>query len=134
MKKLIVLVLILVGFKSFSQELYSLDSIQPDSNNFENIYIKKLISDEEQTSFLIWVKESVKAHYHAVHSESILILEGKARMTVNGEERIVQAGDFMNFPKGMVHSVLEVMSEKPLKVLSIQCPEFLGKDRIFVNP
>lgn len=124
----------ILGLGSFSQELFRLDSIQPDSNSFENIYIKKLISDEEQTSFLIWVKDSVKAHYHAVHSESVLILEGKARMTVNGEERIVQAGDYMNFPKGMVHSVLDVISDNPLKVLSIQCPEFLGKDRIFVNP
>jgi quercetin dioxygenase-like cupin family protein len=134
MKAISLIVFLILGLSSFSQELFKLDSIQPDSNNYENIYIKKLVSDEEQSSFLIWVKDSVQAHYHAIHSENVLILAGKARMTVNGEEQVAEAGDFMNFPKGMVHAVLEVVSDEPLKVLSIQCPEFFGKDRIFVHP
>ena len=134
MKSFALITFLIIGLNSFSQELFKLDSIQPDSNNYDNIYIKKLVSDEEQTSFLIWVKDSVKAHYHAVHSESVFILKGSARMTVNGVEQLVEAGDFMNFPKGIVHAVLEVVSDEPLKVLSIQCPEFFGKDRIFVHP
>ena len=41
-------------------------------------------------------------------------------------------GDYLNFPKNVAHAVLEVISRKPLKVVSVQSPKFEGKDRIFV--
>lgn len=115
-----------------AQTHLSLKDVEPDED-YENIHIKKISDDKEQTTFIIWVKKNVKAHYHAVHSENIYILEGKGRMVVDGKEIEIKAGDYLNFAKGKVHAVLEVTSRRPLKVISVQSPQFLGKDRIFVE-
>ena len=132
MKFIVVLLLSFAGTQVLGQTHLDLKEVEPDSA-YENIYIKKISDDQEQTSYVIWVKQNVKAHYHATHSENIYVIEGKARMVVDGQEITIQAGDYLNFPKGKVHAVLEVTSGKPLKVLSIQSPKFNGKDRIFVE-
>lgn len=62
------------------------------------------------------------------------MIEGKAEMTLNDSTFVVEKGDYLNISKGSVHSVNKVFGRKPLKVLSIQSPEFKGKDRIFVEP
>ena len=82
---------------------------------------------------MIWVKEGVKAHYHAVHSENIVVLEGEAMMSLGDDLFMIKKGDFVNIPKGTVHSVTQILSDEPLKVLSIQSPYFDGTDRIFVE-
>ena len=61
-----------------------------------------------------------------------MVIEGRALMTLDNEELEIKAGDFINIPKGTNHSVLEILSEVPLKVLSIQSPYFDGADRIFL--
>ena len=109
-----------------------LKEIQP-SVEFENIHVLKLNSDSAQTSFVIWVKKAVKAHYHAFHTENIYVLDGKAEMTLNDTTFMVRKGDYLNIPKQSIHSVNKVYGRKPLKVLSIQSPEFKGKDRIFIE-
>lgn len=109
-----------------------LKEIQPNAE-YENIHVQKLNSDSVQTSFVIWIKKAVKAHYHAFHTENIYVIEGRAEMTLNDSTFIVRKGDYLNIPKGSIHSVTKVYGKKPLKVLSIQSPEFKGKDRIFVE-
>jgi len=113
------------------QTFKQLDTIQPGIE-YENIYVRKLAEDSLQSTFIIWVKKDVKAHYHKEHTENIVILEGKAEMTFNGEKIIVKKGDYLNIPKGTHHSVDKILSRKPLKVLSIQAPNFDGKDRILL--
>jgi len=106
-----------------------LNKIQPHED-YDNILVKKLQSDRHASSFLIWVKNEVKAHRHVVHSEHVYILSGTGTMLVGDEEKNIKSGDMVYIPENMVHSV-KVTSEDPLKVLSIQSPEFLGKDRVF---
>ncbi len=123
-----------VFFTSFAgaQTHINIKDIKPDKD-FDNIHIKKISDDEEQTTFVIWVKKSVKAHYHAVHSENIYVVEGKGKMTVDGKEIEIGPGDYLNFYKKVPHAVLEVTSKKPLKVISVQCPQFKGEDRVFIE-
>lgn len=116
----------------YGQTESQLKEIQPHAE-YENIHVQKLNSDSAQTSFVIWIKKAVKAHYHAFHTENIYVIEGKAEMTLNDNTFIVRKGDYLNIPKGSIHSVTKVYGKKPLKVLSIQSPEFKGKDRIFVE-
>jgi mannose-6-phosphate isomerase-like protein (cupin superfamily) len=116
----------------YAQTESQLKEIQPNAE-YENIHVQKLNSDSAQTSFVIWIKKAVKAHYHAFHTENIYVIEGKAEMTLNDSTFIVRKGDYLNIPKGSIHSVTKVYGKKPLKVLSIQSPEFKGKDRIFVE-
>ncbi len=133
MRIIVLLSYLIIGVSALSAQTHlSLKDIEPDED-YENIHVKKISDDEEQTTFIIWVKKNVKAHYHAVHSENIYVLEGKGKMVVDGKEIEIKAGDYLNFAKGKVHAVLEVTSRKPLKVISVQSPQFLGKDRIFVD-
>lgn len=115
-----------------SQTHKSLDDYQPTAE-FENVHVLKIAEDDHQSSYIIWVRDSVPEHYHASHTENIVVISGKAKMTLNGEEKIIKKGDYINIPEGTKHSVVEVYSHKPLKVLSTQTPIFDG-DRIFTKP
>jgi len=101
------------------------------TEDYENIHVQKLYSDELASSFVIWIKESVRLHQHAVHTEHVYILAGKATMRLGEETLEVRKGDVVMIPPGTPHAV-EVKG-KLLKVLSVQSPEFKGKDRIFLD-
>ena len=116
----------------YAQTESQLKEIQPNAE-YENIHVQKLNSDSAQTSFVIWIKKAVKAHYHAFHTENIYVIEGKAEMTLNDSTFVVRKGDYLNIPKGNIHSVTKVYGKKPIKILSIQSPEFNGKDRIYIE-
>ncbi|WP_286234997.1 cupin domain-containing protein [Thalassotalea sediminis] len=99
---------------------------------FDNLYVKPLGTNEHTSSYAIFIKKEVKPHYHAHHTELVYILAGSAQFTLEQVTTNVKAGDFIRILPGKVHSV-NVTSLKPLKVLSIQTPEFHGKDRVFVT-
>lgn len=109
----------------------SLHNIEPTAE-YDNIHVVKLHSDPLVSSFVIWVKKEVKLHKHADHSEHVLILDGSGSMTLGDENLTLEKGLMIYIPKGTPHSVA-VTSKSPLKVLSIQAPEFKGKDRIMLK-
>jgi len=115
-----------------AQHTYHIPSVQPAETSFENIHVLPLESDSLTSSFIIWVKSEVRAHYHRYHTEQVIVLEGEGIMQLGGKSLKVVAGDFITIPKNTVHSV-QTTSEQPLKVLSIQSPRFTGEDRIFVD-
>lgn len=121
-----------LGSVSFAQTHKSLNDYQPTAE-YENIHVLKIADDVHESSYIIWVRDSVSEHYHASHTENIVVISGKAKMTLNGEEVIIKKGDFLNIPEGTKHAVTEVLSHKPLKVLSTQAPIFKGQDRIFTK-
>lgn len=132
MMKWFVIVLLQLSFKLYAQELKELDTIQP-SSSYENIHVRKIADDPLQSSFVIWVKDHVKAHYHADHTENIYVIDGKAEMLLGSETIEIKKGDYINIPKKTPHAVTKVLSRSPLMVLSIQSPQFEGKDRIFIE-
>jgi len=99
---------------------------------FDNIHLIPLGSDKHASEYLIFVKKKVAAHYHAKHSEIVYVLAGEGIMTLGESKKPVKKGDYIRIPEGTVHAV-EVTSKQPMKVLSMQAPEFKGKDRIFVK-
>ena len=131
MKQLIFLIL-LFPFWSFGQTFNGLDNYAP-SEDFDNIHVQKVTEDTLQSCFVIWVKNGVKAHYHKNHTENLVVISGEAMMTLGDEIFLIKKGDYVNIPKGTVHSVTQILSDEPLKVLSIQSPQFFGKDRIFIE-
>ncbi|MBR9859155.1 cupin domain-containing protein [bacterium] len=126
------IILLIVGFSlpSFGQRMAT-DSIQPDSQNYSNIFVKKLSEDSLHSSYMIWIKTGVKAHYHANHTEQVYIVDGSATMTLGDSIFEIQKGDLILIPMGTKHSVVTT-SKIPLKVISIQAPKFDG-DRIWVK-
>lgn len=129
MRVLLIMTILGIAVHAQSQCFY------PDLENpedLENIKVEKLNGDSLCTVFAIWVKKSVRPHYHAHHSETVVVLEGSGRMTLGDESFELKAGNTLFIPKGTSHSV-EVSSETPLKVISVQAPLFEGLDRIFVD-
>ena len=130
MKELL-LGLLLTSISAFSQSTSELQKIKP-SAEYENIHVMKIADDDFQTSFLIWIKDEVKLHKHAEHTENIYVLKGKGEMILNDEKFVIKKGDYLNIPKGSSHA-LKVLSSSPMQVLSIQSPSFTGKDRIYIS-
>ena len=129
MKTFSTITLLTIGQSLFAQQ--SLMELQP-SKEYENILVEKLTTDEYASCYVIWVKQAVKAHKHEHHTENLYIIEGTGEMLLGDKKIQIKSGDFVNIPQGEIHSV-NVTSEIPLKVLSVQAPEFLGKDRIFID-
>lgn len=106
------------------------EDLTPDSTDYDNLYIKKLSSDSLSTSFAIWIKLKVKLHKHDFHTEHVYVLEGSGDFTLGDTTHPIKKGDLITIPKNTWHGV-EVTSKVPLKVVSIQSPEFKGVDRVF---
>lgn len=128
-------ILLLIGVificNTASSQRENLGDINPEVE-FENIHVEKISDDSLSSTFLIWVKSIVAPHYHAEHTEQVYVLEGTGIFTMNGSELTIEPGDLITIPKGAVHSV-KVTSDTPMKVLSVQSPQFTGDDRIFVE-
>lgn len=130
---IVLLFLLSVGITSYAQELNTrtLKSIQP-KEPYANVAVIPVYSDTNASAFVIFIKNQVAKHYHATHTETVIILEGKAEMFLGGNFLTVKTGDQMIIPPGTHHAVI-VRSKKPLKVLSIQSPYFDNTDRILVE-
>ena len=125
-----ILGLLLIPFLFKSQDIVSsIDQILPDIE-FENIHVKKISSDSSSSTFAIWIKQKVKLHKHVYHTENVLIDKGFGEFQINDSIYKVAAGDWIVIPKNTWHGVV-VNSKSTMKVISVQSPEYFGKDRIF---
>lgn len=132
MKEFVACLIFLLGsIYCSAQSLNNLNNIHPD-NEFENIFVKTLASDSLSTSFVIWIKNSVKLHKHLTHTEQVYVLQGTGIMLLGDSTFQIKSGSFINIPKNTKHSV-KVTSDILMKVLSIQSPQFVGKDRHFIE-
>ena len=104
----------------------------------DNIYNKPLFGDSLASSFVIIIKKEVKLHKHLIHSEHVVVLDGTGQMTLrqtqDDKEKVfeIKKGDVVFIPKNTAHAVRST-GKQPLKVLSVQSPNFDGKDRIFIE-
>tara|TARA_A200000113_G_scaffold215990_1_gene220823 strand:+ start:4078 stop:4476 length:399 start_codon:yes stop_codon:yes gene_type:complete len=125
-----ILGLILIPLLFKSQDIVSsINQILPDKE-FENIHVKKISSDSSSSTFAIWIKQKVKLHKHVYHTENVLIDKGFGEFQINDSIYKVAAGDWIVIPKNTWHGVV-VNSKSIMKVISVQSPEYFGKDRIF---
>lgn len=131
--KIILFCFLFFGIFVHAQSVISEDSVANPPENFENVHVEKLFGDSLSTAFMIWVKDTVATHRHNWHSETIHVFEGKAKMYMNGEKSIIKSGDNIFIPKKTWHAV-KVISDEPLKVISVQSPGFYGEDREFKKP
>ena len=125
-----ILGLLLIPLLFISQDIVSsIDQILPDKE-FENIHVKKISSDSSSSTFAIWIKQKVKLHKHVYHTENVLIDKGFGEFQINDSIYKVAAGDWIVIPKNTWHGVV-VNSKSIMKVISVQSPEYFGKDRVF---
>lgn len=98
----------------------------------DNIYYMPLFGDSLANSFVIVIKKEVKAHKHLWHSEHVVVLEGNGSMNLGGKFVEIKKGDVIFIPKNTVHSAKST-GKIPLKIVSVQSPNFDGKDRVFID-
>lgn len=118
-------------FETKAQTFKSLDSLKVPENS-ANIYSEPLFSDSLVSSFIIFIKQEVKAHKHISHSEHVYVLEGEGEMKIVDKIFKVKKGDILFIPMNTVHS-LKVTSASAVKIISLQAPFFDGKDRIIIE-
>jgi mannose-6-phosphate isomerase-like protein (cupin superfamily) len=94
--------------------------------------VRPLHSDSLASSYLICVPHEVKAHYHAAHTEHVVVLSGEGEMLLGDSLFTVRAGDAIAIPRGTPHAV-RTTSIDPLRVISVQAPRFDGTGRIPVE-
>lgn len=129
---IITFVLFVVGIThAQAQALRSCGELHP-TEDYDNIHVQRLDDDQLATTYMIWVKKAVKEHYHEQHTEVVYVIEGEGKMKLNDDWKAMKAGDYIFIPKGTHHAV-EVTSSSPMKVISIQTPQFDGSDRVFVS-
>ncbi|WP_221622085.1 cupin domain-containing protein [Larkinella knui] len=90
-------------------------SIQP-TREFRNLYVHPLRENDGISQFMIWVKEDVKPEDHHDERESFLILEGECECRIGGETIRLSAGDYVDIPLDVEHTV-RVLSPEPVKAI-----------------
>ena len=123
--------IVLFAVAAFGQKVDNLPALK-QKQPFDNIAMQNMHSDSSVTSVVIWIKKEVKPHYHATHYEQVYVIEGTGQMLIGNDHFDVNPGDLITIPKGTIHA-LRVTSKLPMKVLSIQTPEFDGSDRVMVQ-
>ena len=126
----LILLMFLINHSNAQEFISSTDRIQPINEDYDNISITKLSTNSDATTFAIWIKKKVKIHKHINHTEHVYIKQGKGKFQLADSLYNVKTGDLIIVPKNTWHGVI-VESRNPMKVISIQSPEFFGKDRVF---
>ena len=117
------------AIRAQDKNMISTEEIEPGNLAVTN---KSLFGDSLASSFLIIIKSDVRAHKHLKHSEHIVVQSGEGVMKINDREFTIKPGDVIFIPKNTSHSVI-VKGKKPLKVISIQSPNFNGDDRVMME-
>lgn len=110
--------------------LHTLAKLKP-AQEFDNVHVVPLSSDDKASSFVIWIKKEVPLHKHLHHTEHVYVLKGKGQMRLGSETLNVKKGDVVFIPMDTPHSVK--VRKGTLQVVSVQAPKFEGKDRVFLE-
>ncbi len=110
------------------RETVEKNPIGPD----EKTKLVPLFENDDHTVNVIQTRGTVPLHYHADHDELVVIFEGSGTFTVEGQTRVVKAGDVQVIPRGAKHSYVHDGPGVTV-VVSTFSPRFDPKDRIMVD-
>ena len=80
------------------------------------------------------IYNEVPTHFHATCDEYLLIVSGRGRFIVDGNEPVeLGPGQLLFFRRNVVHSIPAIL-EAPLVIFSVDTPRRDPSDVIFVNP
>ncbi len=71
-------------------------------------------------------------HYHPVAEELYFFVEGAGHLTIDGENRVVRAGDCALIPPGTVHKLVNAADE-PLRLLCCCAPPWTAEDTVLTG-
>lgn len=132
---------VFVAPKNKSQEVKKLVQELESKNRkeaFEGLKINKawgnyMIIDEGKDyrikKLIIYPKKKISLQSHKFRTEHFVIIKGKAKVQINGEEFIFKRGESFFIPKKKKHMV-ENKSNKDLEIIEIQNGNYLDEDDI----
>lgn len=131
-KYIIIATLLCFRLYAFAQvKTTDISELKPEET-YSNIKVVPLHSDSNSSVYMIYIKQAVKKHVHRLHTEVVTVVDGRGSMYLAGETFDIKKGDHIVIPPNTPHAVVTT-SKKPLQVLSVQSPQFLGKDRHFIE-
>lgn len=68
--------------------------------------------------------------YHFKRSETWIVVEGEGKVTIDGDERIVQAGDIVEVPMECKHRIENTNNDSNLIFIEVQHGSYFGEDDI----
>ncbi len=75
---------------------------------------------------------AVASHYHLETEEIYYILQGRGEMIINGERRVIGAGDAVFIPRGMTHSLVNSSTEA-MTILLVCGPAYSREDHYMTD-
>jgi mannose-6-phosphate isomerase-like protein (cupin superfamily) len=72
------------------------------------------------------------AHYHRTTEELYLVVEGRGRLVVDGEERVIARGDCALIPPGATHKLFNIGGTQ-LRVVCACAPAYSDADTCLVE-
>ncbi|GAB3333155.1 hypothetical protein GCM10027299_40350 [Larkinella ripae] len=103
------------AYADSEQWLRTVAAIEP-TGDFRNLYVHSLRNTDGVAQFILWVKQEVRPEHHHDERESFLILEGTCECRIGGEIIRLSAGDYIDIPLDVEHTV-RVLSPEPVKAL-----------------
>lgn len=90
----------------------AVQSLQP-LQDFGDIKVHPLLQTPNNEMYVAWVQTSLEEDGHDQQGfvESFLILEGSCECNLGGEMRYLQAGDFLEIPPDIKHSIVSTSKE-----------------------
>lgn len=131
MRLFILLSLMIICLSSTAQILTQTTAELAPTKAYTNIKTTTLHDDENTTVYMIFVKQAVQKHLHQYHTEVITVVAGRGRMLLGREYLNIKKGDHIIVPPNTPHAVITTGS-RPLQILSVQTPQFLGQDRVLL--
>ncbi len=67
---------------------------------------------------------------HSKREENWFVVEGLAEVTLDGTDKILQAGDFIHIPQESLHRIKNISETETLVFIEIQRGTYFGEDDI----
>lgn len=92
----------------------------------------RLAFDKNAASFLLSIPTETKMHYHANHSEHVMLIEGQGMLLMGYKTIDLKKNELIFITEGTPHKIINTGKSK-LKVLSIQSPFYDGTDIVILE-
>ena len=91
--------------------------------------VLELARDADTSQHLVAVRDREELHRHDRHAITVVLLAGRGRMHIAGEERAVGEGSIVHVPRGVVHAFINE-SPEPAVAFVVYAPPYDGNDRV----
>ncbi len=93
----------------------------------ESIARRALADGADSSLFLIRIRDREEPHLHARYDLTVLVVEGKGTLWLDGEPLPMRAGDLAFVPRGTPHHFVNE-GGAPAAALAVFSPRFTGPD------